>query len=101
MKGWSRVAALLLGLTLSGCAEGVKFIQETEAGGIVVYPYKGDNALVSTFRHDALDLIQRKCPTGYSVLKEGQTTGLRRIQDTVGGSEAIELKRWAIKFQCK
>lgn len=92
---------LLVGLALAGCSEGVKFIQETETGGVVVYPYKGDNALVSTFRHDALDMMQKKCLHGYTVLKEGQTTGLRRIQDNVGGSEAIELKRWAIKFQCK
>jgi hypothetical protein len=100
LKGWSRSAVLLLVL-LAGCAEGVKFIQETDTGGVVVYPYKGDNALVSTFRGDALDLIRKKCPNGFNVLKEGGTTGLRRIQDNVGGSEAIELKRWAIKFQCK
>ena len=92
---------LLAGLALAGCAEGVKFIQETETGGVVVYPYKGDNALVSTFRHDALEMVQKKCLKGYTVLKEGRTTGLRRIHDNVGGSEAIELKRWAIKFQCK
>lgn len=86
---------------LAGCSEGVKFIQETDTGGVVVYPYKGDNAIVSSFRHDALDLIEKKCPKGYTVLKEGQTTSLQRIHDTVGGSEAIELKRWAIKFACK
>ena len=93
--------AVLLLAALAGCFEGVKLIQETENGGVVVYPYKGDNSLVSTFRGNALDLMQQKCPKGYSVLKEGQTTGLRRIHDNVGGSEAVELKRWAIKFQCK
>lgn len=92
---------MLLAVLLAGCSEGVKFIQETDTGGVVVYPYKGDNSLVSTFRGDALDMMQKKCPKGYTVLKEGQTTGLRRIHDNVGGSEAIELKRWAIKFQCK
>ena len=100
LNGWSRVAGLLVVL-LAGCSEGVKFVQETDAGGVVVYPYKGDNSLVSTFRGEALDLMQHKCPKGYNVLKEGQTTGLRRIHDNVGGSEAIEIKRWAIKFQCK
>ncbi|OGW66052.1 MAG: hypothetical protein A3H49_10415 [Nitrospirae bacterium RIFCSPLOWO2_02_FULL_62_14] len=92
---------VLAGLLLAGCSEGVKFIQETDTGGVVVYPYKGNNSLVSTFRGDALDLMQKKCPKGYTVLREGQTTGLRRIQDNVGGSEMIELKRWAIKFACK
>lgn len=92
---------LLACLVLAGCFEGVKFVQETDMGGVVAYPYKGDNPLISTFRHDALELIRQKCPKGYDVLKEGQTTGLRRIQDNVGGSEMIELKRWAIKFQCK
>lgn len=100
MKGWSRAAVVLLAL-LTGCAEGVKLVQETETGGIVVYPYKGDNPIASSFRHDALDLMHKKCPRGYTVLKEGQTTSLRRMHDNVGGSEAIELKRWAIKFQCK
>lgn len=100
LNGWSRAAVLLMVL-LAGCSEGVKFVQETDTGGVVVYPYKGDNALVSTFRGDALDMMQKKCPKGYTVLKEGQTTGLRRIHDNVGGSEAIELKRWAIKFSCK
>ena len=88
-------------LALAGCAEGVKFIQETDTGGVVVYPYKGDRALLSSFRGDAIDMIKKKCPNGYNVLKEGETTGLRRIQDNVGGGEVIELKRWAIKFVCK
>jgi hypothetical protein len=99
-NGWSRAAVWLVVL-LAGCSEGVKFIQETGTGGVVVYPYKGNNALVSTLRRGALDLMQQKCPKGYTVLKEGQTTGLRRIQDNAGGSEEITLKRWAIKFQCK
>jgi hypothetical protein len=95
------VVPVLAGLLLAGCSEGVKFVQETDTGGVVVYPYKGDNSLVSTFRGDALDMMQKKCPKGYTVLKEGQTTGLRRIHDNVGGSEEITLKRWAIKFACK
>ena len=95
------MALVLAGLALAACAEGVKFIQETDAGGVVVYPYKGDNALVSTFRHDALELIRQKCPQGFDVLKEGQTKSLRRIQDKTGGAEMIEMKRWAIKFACK
>jgi len=100
LNGWSRAAVALAAL-LAGCSESVKFVQETHTGGIVVYPYKGDNPIVSSFRHEALDLMQKKCPRGYTVLKEGETTALRRIHDNVGGAEAIELKRWAIKFQCK
>lgn len=80
----------------------MKFVQETDTGGVVVYPYKGDNSLVSTFRGEALGLMQKKCPKGYTVLKEGETKGLRRVaQDATGGSEVIEMHRWAIKFQCK
>jgi hypothetical protein len=87
---------------LAGCSEGVKFVQETDTGGIVVYPYKGDNSLVSAFRGEALDLMQKKCPKGYTVLKEGQTRSLRRVaQDATGGTEVHEMNRWAIKFQCK
>lgn len=101
LNGWSRAAGLGVLLLLSGCSEGVKFVQETDTGGVVVYPYKGDNALTSTFRGEALDMMQKKCPNGYTVLKEGQTKSLRRVHESAGGSEAVELKRWAIKFECR
>jgi hypothetical protein len=93
--------AVALAALLVGCSETVKLVQETDSGGVVVYPYKGDNPLVSSTRHKALDLIQEKCPHGYTVLKEGQTTPLRRVYEHAGAPEAIELKRWAIKFQCR
>jgi hypothetical protein len=95
------VAPVLVALLVAGCSEGVKFIQETDAGGVVVYPYKGDNPVLSSFRGEALDLIRNKCPRGYAVLKEGETRGLRRIQDSPGGAEEVTVKRWAIKFECK
>ncbi len=95
------MAPLLIGLLLAGCSEGVKFVQETDTGGVVVYPYKGDNPVLSSFRGEALDLIVKKCPRGYAVLKEGETKGLRRIQDSVGGAEEVTVKRWAIKFECR
>lgn len=101
LKGWSRATGLGVLLLLGGCSEGVKFVQETDTGGVVVYPYKGDNALTSTFRGDALKMIQKKCPKGYIILKEGQTKSLQRVHENAGGSETIELKRWAIKFACK
>jgi hypothetical protein len=95
------VAPLLAALLLAGCSEGVKFVQETDAGGVVVYPYKGDNPVLSSFRGEALDLIRKKCPRGYGVLKEGETRALRRIQDSPAGAEEVTVKRWAIQFQCK
>jgi len=95
------VVPLLVSLLLAGCSEGVKFVQETDAGGVVVYPYKGDNPVLSSFRGEALDLIGGKCPRGHTILKEGATRGLRRIQDSVGGAEEVTVNRWAIKFACK
>jgi len=92
---------VLLGLLLAGCSEGVKFVQETDTGGVVVYPYKGDNPVLSSFRGEALDLIGEKCPRGHTILKEGAARGLRRIQDSVGGTEEVTVNRWAIKFACK
>ncbi len=92
---------MLVGLLLAACSEGVKFVQESDTGGVVVYPYKGNNAVLSSFRGEALDLIVKKCPRGYAVLKEGETKALRRIQDSPAGAEEVTVNRWAIKFSCK
>lgn len=86
----------------TGCSEGAKLMQETETGGIVVYPFKGSNGyLYSTFRKDAFEIIEQRCPAGFAVVKEAEARGRVRIQEQVGGPEAIAERRWGIQFRCK
>lgn len=102
LKRWSRafVACLVLA---SGCSEGVKLVQETESGGVVTYPFKGESgSLVSPFRTEAIQLIQKRCAGRYTIVKEGETKGRTRIVSPVeGAEEVVRERRWGLKFQCK
>ncbi len=88
---------------LAGCAEGARLIQETDRGGVVVYsfvPQRG--AMVSSFRRDALRLIDRRCGGHYQIVREGETKGRDRVQTTVPGAEEIVRDhRWGIQFECR
>ncbi len=85
------------------CADGAKFLQETDQGGIVIYPYKSEQgSLVSSFRRDAIKLIEEKCRGAYSIIREGETKGRARVAGVVQGSqEIVQERRWGIQFQCK
>lgn len=103
MKSWSRVGLLALSLVIGGCTEGAKFLQETEKGGVVVYPYKGEQgSLLSSFRQDALQLMVKKCGGPYSIIREGETKGRTRVAGSVeGAQEIVRERRWGIQFECK
>ncbi len=102
MKGWSRAVALACLLTLGGCADGAKLVQETETGGIVVYPFKGGQGhLVSPFRRDALQLITQRCGGRYTIVREGEAKGRSRVSSVMGGAEeVVHERRWGIQFEC-
>ena len=102
MKRWSRVGLLVLTLVVAGCGEGAKLIQVTDTGGVVSYPYKGDNHLVSGFRTEAFQLIDKQCAGAYSIVREGEAKGRTRVAGPVqGAEEAIRERRWGIEFRCK
>ena len=103
MKAWSRPTAALIFLLTSGCADGAKLIQEHEEGGVVVYPYKGEQGpLLSSFRNDALSLMREKCSGAYTIVKEGEAKGRARMASPVDGAqEMVQERRWGIQFQCK
>lgn len=103
MKSWSSAGLLALCLFIGGCAEGAKLLQETENGGVVVYPYKGQQgSLLSSFRQDALRLAAKKCGGSYSILREGEAKGRTRLTGSVeGAQEVVQERRWGIQFQCK
>src|SRR2546427_8096870 len=73
MKRWSRAAALALLLVCTGCSEGAKLVQESDSGGVVTYPFKGENGyLFSRFRTEALEMIEKRCKGGYRIVREGE-----------------------------
>ena len=102
MKFWSRLAVLFV-IALAGCAEGAKLVQEREDGGVVVYPFKGEQgSMLSSFRQEALALMKEKCGGPYTIVREGETKGRTRMASPVeGAQEVVQDRRWGIQFQCR
>ena len=103
MKVWSRATAAVLLLVLAGCADGAKLIQEHDRGGLVVYPFKGEQGtMLSSFRTEALALMREKCGGSYTIVREGEAKGRVRMASPIeGAQEIVQERRWGIQFQCK
>jgi hypothetical protein len=80
IRSWPRSALAGLVLLGSGCAEGARFLEVNESGGIVAYPLKKDRESIYTsrFRAEALKMIEDHCPKGYRITREGETQGETR-----------------------
>ena len=101
MKTWSSLICAFL-LFLAGCTEGAKVVQDTGDGGLVIYPFKGEQgAMLSSFRSEALALMRDKCGGSYTIVREGETRGRARVDGIEGSQEMIHERRWGIQFQCK
>ena len=103
MKKWSSLGWTAVILLLTGCAEGAKLAQRTDDGGVVTYPYKGEQGhLVSSFRNEALSLIKDTCGGSYLIVREGEAKGRARVAGGIdGGQEVVRERRWGIEFRCK
>ena len=103
MKGWSRATAVVVLILLAGCADGAKLVQESDRGGVVVYPFKGEQgSMLSSFRNEALALMREKCGGSYTIVREGETKGRARLASPIeGAQEIVQERRWGIQFQCK
>lgn len=102
-KAGSSATLAVLMLCLAGCADGAKLIQEQDRGGVVIYPFKGEQgAMLSSFRKDALALMTQKCGGAYTIVREGETKGRVKLASPVeGAQEVVQERRWGIQFQCK
>lgn len=101
-KIWSRLAVLFF-IVMAGCGEGAKLLQEGEDGGVVVYPFTGEQgSMLSKFRTEALAVMKEKCGGPYTIVREGETKGRTRIISPIpGAEEMVQERRWGIQFQCK
>ncbi|HXV67967.1 MAG TPA: hypothetical protein VD738_03505 [Nitrospira sp.] len=104
MNTRSRAAAITAVIVLAGCADGAKLVQEHDLGGVVVYPFREDQgSLLSSFRKDALALMQKKCAGGtYAIVREGEARSRARVVSPIEGrEEVVQERRWGIQFRCK
>ncbi len=78
-------------------------VKDADHGGVVVYPYRADQGnLLSSFRKEAVRLMEQKCPDGWTTVREGETKGrLRQASPIAGSNDVVEERRWGIQFQCK
>ena len=104
MKAWPRAAAVATCIVVVGCADGVKLVQEHDTGGVVIYPFKGEQGpMLSSFRKEALAIMKDKCGVGsYAIVREGETKGRSQLTSPIeDAQEFVRERRWGIQFQCK
>jgi hypothetical protein len=90
--------------SMAGCSEGAKLVRETDSGGVVTYLYREERGgvLGSRYRRDALQIVEKKCPAGYTVLREGEAQTSQSVSGVIEGTEDEPTgRRWAIQFRCK
>ncbi|MGQ0555497.1 MAG: hypothetical protein ACT4PN_06090 [Nitrospiraceae bacterium] len=101
---WLKTVLAVACLAVGGCADGAKIVQQHDAGGVVIYPFKeGQGPILSSFRKEALDLMKEKCGgSSYSIVREGEAKGRTRVVSPLDGAqELVEERRWGIQFECK
>lgn len=90
-------------LVCAGCSDAVQLTHETEAGGVVTYLFKEDRGgpMGSPHRREALGVIEKKCPAGYSVVRDGEVQGYGAVSSVEGQEGEVTGRRWGIQFRCK
>jgi hypothetical protein len=93
--------ALLL-TTLPGCMVGTHLAKDTPTGGTVVYSFTDEtDILASGARHEALRLMNDKCPMGYRVQTEGELAKVRKNIDQLWSGQMSMNRVWGVAFICK
>ena len=103
VKQWTKVIGLAVFFTSVGCSQAVLLIHETEQGGVVTYLFKEDRGgpMGSPHRMDALKRIKGKCPSGYTILNDGEVQGYSSMSNVAGAEGEVSGRRWGIQFRCK
>lgn len=95
-------AALVLVWACSACGAGVTLVRDTPAGGLVTYPFQNEvDVLTSSERRDAMEAINRKCPAGFKVQKEGELPKVSRAADRAWRGQMGGGRLWGIQFACQ
>lgn len=103
-QSWLITTLTVVCLISGGCVDGAKIVQQHDGGGIAIYPFKeGQGPMLSTFRNEALDLMNEACrDRSYNIVREGETKGRNRVVSPLDGTqEVIHERRWGIQFECK
>src|SRR4051794_31136807 len=95
------VLAFAIGMT--GCSDAVTLTRETASGGVVTYLFKEERGgpMGSPHRKDALKAMEKKCPSGYTVIKDGEVAGYGSMSSVEGEEGEATGRRWGIQFRCK
>lgn len=99
----SRALLLILVLLGSGCSEAVTLTRETDTGGVVTYLFNEERGgpMGSRHRREALKVMEKKCPSGYAVVKDGEVPSYRSMSSVEGQEGEATGRRWGIQFHCK
>jgi len=102
IRPWFEVTWLVVLVATVGCSQAVLLTHETETGGVMTYLFKDDQGgpMGSPHRTDALKRIEDKCPSGYTILQDGEVLGYSSMS-SVQGAEGEASRRWGIQFRCK
>src|SRR5512147_2593313 len=89
---WCAMAALLS----AGCSDAVQLTHETEQGGVVTYLFKEDRGgpMGSPHRREAIQVMEKKCPSGYTILKDGEVQGYSSMSSVEGAEGETIGRRW-------
>ena len=93
----------MLFVSAMGCSQAAMLTHETENGGVATYLFKEDRGgpMGSPYRRAAMQLIEKKCPSGYTVLKDGEMQGYSSLSTSEGSEGDASGRRWGIQFRCK
>lgn len=100
---WVLSVCAMLASVMAGCSDAVTLTRETESGGVVTYLFKAERGgpMGSPHRKEALKVMEKKCPSGYAVIKAGEVPSYSSLS-SVEGQEGEETgRRWGIQFRCK
>jgi len=97
------VLAVALLCVSAGCSDAVTMVRETPTSGVVSYLFKEARGgpMGSLHRKDALKMMEKKCPSGYVVLKEGEVQGYGSMSSVEGQEGEATGRRWGMQFICK